>query len=183
MEMWPIPAAPWTYLEKYFLDLVNQTRAEAGVAPLSKDAELLSVARGHSASMDQSDQFSHDGADGSTLGSRVTEEGYGFVSLGENIAWATGGWNEGTVQALHTALVNSPGHYANMVNPNFTEIGIGLKAGDYQGQDVLFVKENFGAPNAQEQAEPDIYLLSHWDQPVNLFSAPSSTEPPSPQFL
>jgi serralysin len=161
-----MPAAPWTYLEKYFLDLVNQTRAAAGVAPLSKDAELLTAARGHSASMDQYDLFSHTGADGSSAGERIADEGYGFLSWGENIAWATGGWTEGTVQALHTALVNSPGHYANMVNPNFTEIGIGLKAGTFQGQDVLFVTENFGTPNAQEQVEPDIYLLSHWDTPV-----------------
>jgi hypothetical protein len=52
-------------------------------------------------------------------------------------------------------LVSSPGHYANIVDGNFEEIGIGLKTGTINGYDVLFVTQNFGTPNALERAEAD----------------------------
>jgi serralysin len=149
---------PWTALENLFLNLVNETRAQAGVAPLSQDAELLDAARDHDQFMDENDVFSHTGINGSDPGTRITDAGYGFLSWGENIAWATGGLNESTVHTLHDLLVNSPGHYANMINPNFAEVGIGLQVGTFQGQEVVFVTEDFGSPTAEEAAEPDLYL-------------------------
>src|SRR5215212_8922162 len=109
-----MPTTPWTALEDFFLNLVNETRAQAGVAPLSKDGELLDAARGHDQFMDDNDVFSHTGINGSDPGTRITDAGYGFLSWGENIGWATGDLDEGTVHTLHDLLVNSPSHYANM---------------------------------------------------------------------
>jgi Ca2+-binding RTX toxin-like protein len=51
--------------------------------------------------------------------------------------------------------MNSPGHYANIVNGSFEEIGIGLKEGTINGHAVVFVTQNFGTPNATERAEAD----------------------------
>jgi hypothetical protein len=53
----------------------------------------------------------------------------------------------GTVQKLHAMLVNSPEHYANIVNGSFEEIGIGLKEADFNGKAVVLVTQNFGTPN------------------------------------
>ena len=61
---------------------------------------------------------------------------------------------EATVRQLHTNLMNSPGHYANIVN------GLGrgdrdrAEAGTINGYKVVFVTQNFGTPNAAE-AEPN----------------------------
>jgi len=144
-----------TNLETLYLQLVNETRAKAGVKALTFDAELLDSSDAHSAWMDQTDTFSHTGANGSSAGERMTAAGYGWRSWGENIAYASGPLDETTVQKLHDMLVSSPGHYANIVNGSFEEIGIGLKAGTINGSDVVFVTQNFGIPNAAERAEAD----------------------------
>jgi len=144
-----------TNLETYFLQLVNETRAKAGVKPLAFDGELLDSSDAHSAWMDQTDIFSHTGVNGSSAGQRMTTAGYGWQGWGENIAYVSGGLTEATVQKLYDMLVNSPGHYANIVNGKFEEIGIGLKEGTINGYKVVFVTQNFGTPNAAERAEPD----------------------------
>jgi len=144
-----------TNLETYFLQLVNETRAEAGVKPLTFDGELLNSSDAHSAWMDQTDTFSHTGVNGSSAGQRMTTAGYGWQGWGENIAYVSGPLTEATVKQLHDLLVNSPGHYRNIVSGSFEEIGIGLKAGTINGYNVVFVTQNFGTPNAAERAEPD----------------------------
>ncbi|EIM30521.1 CAP domain-containing protein [Microvirga lotononidis] len=144
-----------TTLETYFLQLVNQTRAQAGAKALTFDGELLDSSDSHSAWMDQTDTFSHTGVNGTSAGQRMTTAGYGWQGWGENIAYVSGPLNEATVQKLHDMLVNSPGHYANIVNGKFEEIGIGLKAGTINGYNVVFVTQNFGTPNAAERAEPE----------------------------
>jgi serralysin len=142
-----------TTLETLFLQLINEARADAGVRPLTFDGELLDSSDAHSAWMDQTDTFSHTGANGSSAGSRMTTAGYGWQGWGENIAYVSGGMTEATVRQLHTNLMNSPGHYANIVNGSFEEIGIGLKEGTINGYKVVFVTQNFGTPNATERAE------------------------------
>src|SRR3712207_2197711 len=114
-----------TNFENLFLQLVNEARADAGVKALTVDSELLAVARDHDFWMDATDTFSHTGVNGSNPGERITNAGYGAQGWGENIAYVSGGMTEATVRELHTNLMNSPGHYANIVNGAFEEIGIG----------------------------------------------------------
>jgi serralysin len=142
-----------TNLETLFLQLINEARANAGVKPITFDGELLDSSDAHSAWMDQTDTFSHTGVNGSSAGARMTAAGYGWQGWGENIAYVSGGMTEATVRQLHTNLMNSPGHYANIVNGSFEEIGIGLKEGTINGYKVVFVTQNFGTPNATERAE------------------------------
>jgi serralysin len=144
-----------TSLETLFLQLVNGARASAGVRPLAFDGELLDSSDAHSAWMDRTDTFSHAGVNGSSPGDRMAASGYGAQGWGENIAYVSGGMTEATVRQLHANLMNSPGHYANIVNGSFEEIGIGLKQGTIDGYNVVFVTQNFGMPNAAERAEPD----------------------------
>ncbi|WP_262296166.1 CAP domain-containing protein [Microvirga sesbaniae] len=144
-----------TNLEAYFLQLVNEARTSAGVKSLTFDGELLDSSDAHSAWMDQTDTFSHTGVNGSSAGTRMTTAGYGWQGWGENIAYVSGDLTEATVRQLHTNLMNSPGHYANIVNGSYEEIGIGLKEGTINGYKVVFVTQNFGTPNALERAEAD----------------------------
>jgi Ca2+-binding RTX toxin-like protein len=142
-----------TTLETLFLKLINEARTNAGVKPLTFDGELLDSSDAHSAWMDQTDTFSHTGVNGSSAGTRMTSAGYGWQGWGENIAYVSGGMTEATVRQLHANLMNSPGHYANIVNGSFEEIGIGLKEGTINGYNVVFVTQNFGTPNTTERAE------------------------------
>ncbi|WP_162003422.1 CAP domain-containing protein [Microvirga tunisiensis] len=168
-----------TNLETYFLQLVNETRTKAGAKPLTFDGELLDSSDAHSGWMEQTDTFSHTGVSGSSAGQRMTSAGYGWQGWGENIAYSSGPLNEATVQKLHDMLVNSPGHYANLVNGRFEEIGIGLKTGTINGYNVVFVTQNFGTPNAAERAEADdvgTAPSAPIPQPINQISGTSGND-------
>jgi serralysin len=161
-----------TNFETLFLQLINEARAKVGAKALTFDGELLDSSDAHSIWMDQTDTFSHTGVNGSSAGTRMTSAGYGWQGWGENIAYVSGGMTEATVQKLHTNLMNSPGHYANIVNGSFEEIGIGLKEGTINGYKVVFVTQNFGTPNATERAEAN-------DVGGTVVTTPPATTPPT----
>lgn len=95
------------------LGLVNQARAAVGVAPLAWDDELAATAEVRAAELTIS--FSHGRPDGTSC----------FIifppaaAVGENIAAG-----QRSAAQVNQAWTNSPGHYANMVNPNFTKLGV-----------------------------------------------------------
>ncbi len=171
-----MPSEMPSTLETYFLKLVNASRAAAGVKPLTFDGELLHSAGKHSDWMVAQDVFSHTGVNGSSPFDRMKASGYSYTSAGENIAYIAGSraavLDESDVQQLHTNLMNSPGHRANLLNANFTEIGIGLTQGDYKGMPAIFVTENFGRPTATEATESDKISLTG--------STPTPTPAPTP---
>ncbi len=102
------------------LDLTNQFRAQNGVAPLSLNPELNAAALNHSTDMALQDYFSHTGKDGSSPGDRMNQVGYASYGWGENIA---AGYT--TPEQVVQGWINSPGHRANMLNPSYTELGVG----------------------------------------------------------
>jgi Ca2+-binding RTX toxin-like protein len=159
-----------TELEAYFLQLVNADRAKAGAAALVFDAELIDSARGHSQWMDATNTFSHTGAGGSSAGNRMAAAGYDARGWGENIAYVSdrgaAGIDKADVEQLHTNLMNSPGHRANLLKAAYKEIGIGLDLGDINGNKAVFVTQNFGTPSTSEAAEKDKGGSSTQPQPA-----------------
>ncbi|MEM2980342.1 MAG: CAP domain-containing protein [Thermoproteota archaeon] len=105
-----------------FLTLINQYRQQNGVSPLAVSNALTTAAQLHSEDMATNNYFSHTSLDGRTFVDRIRQAGYTYDTwLGENIA---AGYS--TAQSVFNAWKNSPGHNANMLNPNFKVIGIGL---------------------------------------------------------
>lgn len=105
------------------LELVNQERVDAGLSPLTSDSRLHSAARGHASDMACNDFFSHTGSDGSNVGDRVSAQGYSWTRVGENIYAGSGSY--GSPGAAVQAWMDSPGHRANILNSDFTQIGVG----------------------------------------------------------
>lgn len=138
-----------TALEQYLLELINAERAKVGAQPLAFDGDLNEAAEGHSGWMIGTDIFSHTGSGGSTSTQRMKAAGYaltGSWATAENIAWATTRSPAGLqdeVTLLHTNLMNSSGHKANLLNANYREVGLGFEVGDYQGREAAFITENF----------------------------------------
>jgi hypothetical protein len=135
--------------EQYLLELINAERAKVGAQPLAIDGDLNEAAEGHSQWMLATDTFSHTGAGGSDAGDRMTDAGYVFSgswSWGENIARAStrspAGYQD-EVLLLHTNLMNSSGHRANILNANYREVGLGLEIGDYAGSQNAMLTEDF----------------------------------------
>jgi serralysin len=135
--------------EQYLLELINKDRAAASVQPLTFDSNLNTAAELHSQWMIATDTFSHTGSGGSSPTARMKSAGYvlsGSWATGENIAWmslrgAAGYIDE--VQQLHTNLMNSSGHRANLLNGSFKEVGLGFEVGQYGSYQGAFITEDF----------------------------------------
>jgi len=145
-------------LEEQMLELVNGERAQAGLNPLRFNDTLNTSSEDHSDWMLDADQFDHQGVNGSSPHARMETAGYQFEGnwhSGESIAWMTEDGNPGykdEVVELHNGLMNSPGHRANILNPDFTEIGIGIETGQFNdggGElDSVMISQNFAHTDA-----------------------------------
>jgi uncharacterized protein YkwD len=101
--------------------LVNEQRSAKGLAPLNRNSALDAAARRHSGDMAAADFMGHFGSDGSNPAQRMNAAGYTGSTWGENVArWYP------SAQAVMDAWMNSPGHRANLLNPNFRDIGIAV---------------------------------------------------------
>jgi uncharacterized protein YkwD len=119
-------ARPRPELEKQLLQLVNRERRQRGLPPLQANPELTIVARLHSADMLQRGYFSHFTPEGLDPLDRMKQAGIHFFTGGENIAITQ------TLAMAHTGLMHSTDHRANILNPAFGQLGIGiLDAGAY----------------------------------------------------
>ena len=114
------PEGCGTALELEELALTNAARADEGVPPLTCDAELAAVARAHSADMCARDYFDHNNPEGESPGDRVSNAGLSHRGIGENIAAGNA-----TASETHQQWMNSSGHRGNILNPDYTLIGIG----------------------------------------------------------
>ena len=121
-------------LEKRMLDLVNQERQAAGLQPLAPDPELTEVARRHSADMFARGYFAHDTPEGLSPFDRMKAAHVTFTTAGENLALAP------TIPVAHNGLMNSPGHRANILRPQFGRVGIGVMDGGIRG---IMVSQEF----------------------------------------
>jgi uncharacterized protein YkwD len=114
-----LAAAVLTPDERAALDLTNKERKEAGLPALKPHPALTRMARSHSATMARLDKLGHD-VGGATFEDRIKGSGYKFRAAGENV-----GQGYDTPKAAVEGWMNSPPHKANILNEEFTEIGIG----------------------------------------------------------
>ncbi len=122
------------FLEAEMLKLVNEERAKVGLKPLKADPELTAVARAHSADMLSKGYFAHESLDGRSPFDRMRDANVKFYNAGENLALAQ------TLEIAHTNLMNSPGHRANILQPSFGRLGIGILDGGFYG---LMISQEF----------------------------------------
>ncbi|WP_235918587.1 CAP domain-containing protein [Sediminibacterium soli] len=121
-------------LEAEMLEMVNRERAEAGLKPLRADTALRTVAIAHSRDMFARGYFSHNSPEGKDPFDRMKKAHIRYTAAGENLALAR------TLKLAHTGLMNSPGHRANILNPSYGRVGIGIADGGLHG---LMVSQEF----------------------------------------
>lgn len=130
------------------LQLVNQVRAEYGLPALSYNAALASAAQGHANFIAQNAIYSHIGVNGSTWQDRAEAAGYpGYA--GENLVGGT----RLTPQQGVTWWRNSAIHFTNMLNPRWTEAGVGFAVGNNQNFYVLVMGTPNDAPPPREERQ------------------------------
>lgn len=100
------------------VDLVNEERAKENLSPLTVNASVQAAAQVRAKECEQ--YFSHTRPNDSSFATALREQGVTYKSAGENIAWG-----QRTPEEVVTAWMNSSGHRKNIMNPNFTTIGVG----------------------------------------------------------
>ena len=110
--------------------LVNQLRREVGVGPLQYHREVAAVARAWSETMAAEDDFRHNPDFSSSYPSGWRSAAENISRIGRYYLYDT---LSDAVCSSFDGLVDSPGHYANMVDPRFTHIGVGIAidSGDF----------------------------------------------------
>lgn len=123
------------------LELVNQEREREGLSPVRRNATLEAQAEQYACEMIHYNFFAHDNpVTGSTLRDRNRDFGYPFLRIGENLAAG-----QRSPEEVMNGWMNSPGHRANILNPDFIDLGIGIRSGGSYG--YYWVQE-FGSPAA-----------------------------------
>jgi len=119
--------------EAEMLRLVNEERLAAGLDPVVADADLAGVARAHSQEMFQLGYFAHHSPVTGDPSDRLAAANILYLVSGENLAFAP------TVEIAHRGLMKSPGHRANILNPAFTRLGIGVIRSEHRS--LMFSQE------------------------------------------
>ena len=145
--------------EQRAFDPVNAERIAQGLAALTMDANIRSVARAHSEDMINRNFFSHTNPDYHDVGDRLQTAGISFNLAGENI-----GYNNypDPAQTAVTSWMNSSGHRANILHTGFTSTGMGVAQstnGEYYFTQV-FVGTSKDIPFG--------YIEVYYDEPIAL---------------
>jgi uncharacterized protein YkwD len=111
--------------ENNLLSIINQTRAKNGTRQLAINAALSNIARDRSTDMLTRNYFSHITPDGKNIFMILNENGYSWQLAGENIFECSPAAN-GTETAIFNIWMSSPSHRDNILNGNFSQVGIGI---------------------------------------------------------
>ncbi|MCM3020898.1 CAP domain-containing protein [Priestia megaterium] len=111
--------------EQKVVDLVNQEREKQGLKPLTLNKKLSDVARAKSKDMMDKGYFDHNSPTYGSPFDMMKQFGIEYTTAGENIAKG-----QQSPEDVMNAWMNSDGHRKNILNPDFTEIGVGYVKGD-----------------------------------------------------
>ncbi|HAG27356.1 TPA: hypothetical protein DCG61_01065 [Patescibacteria group bacterium] len=157
-------AAPIT--SETVVSLANQARVQNGIAELKTSGLLAKAAQNKANDMLARQYFAHNTPDGETPWSFIKAVGYSYTTAGENLAI-----DFTQAENMQAAWMNSPGHRANILNSNFTEIGIGIAKGTYDNHQTTIVVQMFGNPlNAPVTLQ---------EQPTQVAPAPAPSPAPT----
>lgn len=147
-----------TDLEQRVADSINAERAAAGLPDLKVEVHLNDAAQGHSDWMGETGAFSHEGEGGSSATERMEAAGLpleGEWRTAENIAWTTveGDLDADEVDRMHEGLMDSPGHRANILDPDVAYVGVGLSVVD---EDTVYLTEDFADTDGRVTVEEEV---------------------------
>jgi uncharacterized YkwD family protein/spore coat assembly protein SafA len=130
-----VPTQDGYTVEQEVINLVNQERAKNGLPALKYDWELARVAEHKSQDMRNKGYFSHTSPTYGSPFDMMKSYGITYKAAGENIAYG-----QTSAQQVMNAWMNSSGHRANILNPNFTHIGVGYVANGHYWTQMFISK-------------------------------------------
>lgn len=161
------------------LDLVNQERIKENLSQLNLSSELSSAAQRKASDMFSKNYWAHVSPTGTTPWEFITTAGYKYVYAGENL-----GKSFDTSEDLVAAWMRSPTHRANILKPEYQEIGLAVMNGSLVGEDTTLVVQEFGSrtqyvasapkpanviPTTAAEVQPEAAKAQIVKNPANLF--------------
>ncbi len=123
------------------LNLTNQSRKENKLFALTVNQKLVSAAEEKTDDMFKFQYFEHNSPSGVTPWDLIKMAGYDYRYAGENLAI-----DFITAESAHKALMASDSHRENILNQNYTEIGISVKKNIFEGSESIIIVMEFGVP-------------------------------------
>ena len=121
------------------VQLTNRERRRQGLKKLSFNSRLQKAAQSHADDMDQTGRYlAHDSSDGRVLRDRIDDVDYNWSYIAENAASG-----QASPKAVVQSWMNSPGHRANILNPEIKDIGVGYAIDDVSA--TPYWVQNFGS--------------------------------------
>ena len=159
-------------IEQGLFNLVNIERKKLGLTPVKLSPPLSFHARKHSQNMALRGDISHLSTSGETYSERLVEGRFYFIKIGENVAYS----QTYIPEFIHQSFMDSPGHRANVLDPDFDELGIGVvfkkDKGYYVTQDFIRALAPKGRIEAEAEVEENINRIRRvYSLPPILFLA------------
>ncbi|MFA6254636.1 MAG: CAP domain-containing protein [Patescibacteria group bacterium] len=152
---YPTPAELSTIISSNMINLVNESRKEAGIEPLVSDTFLEKFAQAKGQDMINRDYFAHDTPEGKKPWQWIDRGEYDYVYAGENLAM-----DFKTAETVHEAFMKSPSHRRNILNPKYKEVGMAVIEGQIGGHQTILLVEFFGTQRK------DLSTLAKTPEPV-----------------
>jgi len=155
------------------ISLTNAARVAAGLHELTVDSRLASAASMKAEDMLQKQYFAHTSPTGVGPRAWLRAAGYEYKKMGENLAV-----HYFESEDVQRGWMASPTHRANILDPDFTEVGVGIRQGEYEGYSTIFVVQEFGKPLQEEV----LVQAAAGDEPVPE-PEPEPTSEPAPAVI
>ncbi len=174
-----------TITQNRMVQLTNQARKEAGLPALSINSKLGQAAALKGQDMLSSGYFAHISPSGVTPWFWMKKTAYEYTVAGENLAI-----DFGEAEDVVSAWLQSPSHKANLLNKEYTETGIAVVSGEFQGGTSTIVVHMFGRPlyeeqkpagETQEELPPQTTPAPKPSEPVDKAPVPSASPLPVPR--
>lgn len=123
------------------VNLANESRRDLNLTPLSTDSRLTHAAQAKAEDMLANQYFAHTSPSGTTPWVWIRNAGYVYSVSGENLAV-----HYTSAENAFSGWLASPSHRANIVNPKFTDTGVGVAEGIFEGYPSIIVVQMFGRP-------------------------------------
>ena len=130
------------------INLTNQSREEKELSVLVMNQKLTSAAEAKADDMFKYQYFDHNSPSGATPWDWIKGAGYSYRYAGENLAI-----DFVTAEGAYKALMASDPHRENILNRNYTEIGIAVKEGIFEESNSVIIVMEFGSPLKTEVAD------------------------------
>jgi len=138
-------------------NLTNSSRIENGLTPLTSNFQLAQAANLKAQDMLNKNYFAHTSPDGLNSWYWFRLVGYNYKTAGENLAI-----DFSDSSRVFNAWMASPTHRANILDPDFSEIGIAVLTGEFSGSNTTVIVQMFGTKlNSPNISHPSVYGSSH----------------------